>query len=83
MVVVWCGAGVTNSGRRPGTDTGTGTDDDGDNSDDNSPSKNTKPGHGMFDQEQPEEIQLQRAEQRRQAAEARSLKEWQKIKEEQ
>tara|TARA_B110000091_G_scaffold187381_1_gene208556 strand:- start:532 stop:831 length:300 start_codon:yes stop_codon:yes gene_type:complete len=46
-------------------------------------SKNTKPGHGMFDQEQPEEIQLQRAEQRRQAAEARSLKEWQKIKEEQ
>ena len=28
-------------------------------------SQNAKPGHGMFDQEQPEEIQLQRAEQRR------------------
>ena len=43
-------------------------------------SKDAKPGHGMFDQEQPEEIQLQRAEQRRKAAEERSLKEWKETK---
>ena len=45
-------------------------------------SKDAKPGHGIFDQEQPEEIQLQRAEARREAARQRSLAEWQKIKEE-
>ena len=33
------------------------------------------PGHGMFDQEQPEEIQLQRAEERRQSARDRALNE--------
>jgi hypothetical protein len=38
-------------------------------------SKDQKPGHGMFDQEQPEEIQLQRAEARRAAARERALRE--------
>ena len=33
--------------------------------------KDVKPGHSMFDQEQPEEIQLQRAEERRQQARQR------------
>ena len=36
-------------------------------------STRSAPGHGMFDQEQPEEIQLQRAEERRQGARDRAL----------